>query len=117
MERTAILTGLELRIECPRLLQCSIAVEYDPGMDLRFPVVDLFEATVEHLHAGDSAFAQCTSNPGDRLVGLGKQPGVASEGFGHEMVLGWPFRAWTRGVLGFSVFLEGTGWRPSASPA
>ncbi len=54
VQRTAIVAGLQLVVQRSRLFERPVAIEHDPGVDLRFPFVDLFEAALENLDAGSS---------------------------------------------------------------
>ncbi len=43
MKRATIVAGFQLLIERPRLSECSLSIEHDPGVDLALPLIDLFE--------------------------------------------------------------------------
>ena len=44
MQRPAVVAGLQLVVERASLLERPLAIEHDPGVDLRLPLVDLGEA-------------------------------------------------------------------------
>jgi hypothetical protein len=76
MQRTAVVAGFQLTIERSSLVDRPIAVEHDPGVDLRFPFVTLVEATLQDINARSASFAQSATVSRDGLIGRREQTRV-----------------------------------------
>src|SRR5262249_51145010 len=73
VQRSAILARSQLFVQRPGLFHRPLAVEHDPGVDLRLPLVHLFEAGVKDIDAANFALAQQAVDAGDRLLGPGEE--------------------------------------------